>query len=76
MRGAALLGFLLLSGGCYTIRSPLQTPPPSVGVLVQGVTSRCAPVLVGSVVRRVCLPPPDTGSAKPDTAASDTVVTR
>lgn len=76
MRGAALLGFLFLSGGCYMVRSPLQPPPPRVGVLVQGVTGRCAPVLVGSVVRRVCLPPPDTSAAKPDTAASDTAVTR
>lgn len=72
MRRVALLGLLLLSGGCQTLRDPSQ-PRPGVGVLVQGVTGRCAPVVLGTQVRRVCLPPPD----RPDSATADSVsVTR
>ena len=71
MRRAALLGLLLLSGGCESLR-PLGSRPPGVGVLVQGVTRRCAPVVVGSTVRRVCLPPPGAEEV-PDSAAPDSV---
>lgn len=79
MRGAALLGLMLLSGGCQTLegglRGPHNQPLPGVGVLVQGVAGRCAPVVVGNTVRRVCLPPPD--AADPDTATADSLaVTR
>ena len=81
MRGAALLGLMLLSGGCQTVegslRGPHNRPLPGVGVLVQGMAGRCAPVVVGNTVRRVCLPPPDTGKAAPDTAKADSLaVTR
>lgn len=72
MRAAALPALLLLATGCYTVRDRSQPPPPPVGVLVQGATGRCAPVLVGSVVRRVCLPP-GRGEAERDTATTDSV---
>jgi hypothetical protein len=66
MRRAAVMGMLLISAGCQSIRVPPGVNAPGVGVLVQGAAGRCTPVVVGSVVRRVCLPPP----AAPDTAAT------
>lgn len=75
MRRVALLGLILLSGGCQSLYKDVPgATRPGVGVLVQGVTSRCAPVVVGSTVRRVCLPPPEE---KPDSATRDSLaVTR
>ena len=77
MRRAALLFLPLVLAGCHTARVPRDTTPRGVGVLVQGATGRCAPVQVGSVVRRVCLPPSGPGAEKPDSAKADSaVVTR
>jgi hypothetical protein len=73
MRRAALLGLMLVSAGCQPFRAPPGVAPPGVGVLVQGIAGRCAPIVVGGTVRRMCLPPP----AERDTAQADSAaVTR
>lgn len=76
MRRAALLGLLLLSAGCQALRAPPGAARPGVGVLVQGVTGRCAPVVVGSTVRRVCLPPPGAKPPADTTQADSSAVAR
>lgn len=72
MRRAVLLGLIVVSGGCHPLQNAPGAARPGVGVLVQGVTSRCVPVAIGSTVRRVCLPPPEA----PDSVLRDTAVTR
>jgi hypothetical protein len=75
MRIAIPLGLLLLAAGCQPFRAPPGVARPGVGVLVQGVAGRCAPVVVGTTVRRVCLPP--DADVPADSTASDSVaVTR
>jgi hypothetical protein len=68
MRRIALVGLLLISAGCQPFRGHPGAARPGLGVLVNGTAGRCAPVVVGATVRRVCLPPP----AAPDTTVSDT----
>lgn len=75
MRRAVLAGSLLLAAGCRPFQVPPGATPPATGVLLEGVAGRCAPVLIGLRVRRVCLPPPDSAEAPADTAAGDTVGT-
>lgn len=72
MRRAVLLGLIVVSGGCQSLHNAPGATRPGIGVLVQGVTGRCAPVVIGSTVRRVCLPPPEA----PASARRDTAVTR
>ena len=75
MRRAALLVALLLVGGgaCQSLRGSMGAAAPGVGVLVQGIAGDCAPVVVGSAVRRVCLRRPE----RPDSATTDSsAVTR
>jgi hypothetical protein len=70
MRRAVLLGVIVVSGGCQSLHNAPGAARPRVGVLVQGVTSACPPVAIGSTVRRVCLPPPDE---VPDSAKGDSL---
>jgi hypothetical protein len=72
MRRTALVGLLLLSAGCQPFRVPGSGAHPGVGVMVKGSAGRCAPVVVGATVRRVCLPP----AATTDTTLSDTTVAK
>ena len=72
MRRLALLALLLPAAGCSLYRSPESRGTTGVGVLVQGVAGRCAPVVVGGTVRRVCIPrgtQPPADTTAPDTAA-------
>lgn len=76
MRIAIPLGLLLLAAGCQPFRGPPGVARPGGGVLVQGVAGRCAPVRVGTTVRRVCLPPPGADVPADSTAPDSVAVTR
>ncbi|HEU0078244.1 MAG TPA: hypothetical protein VFQ76_11375 [Longimicrobiaceae bacterium] len=61
MRRSALLGLFLLCSACTPNGVPEPAPQPEarprrVGVLVPASRGRCTSVVVGVVVRRVCLP--------------------
>lgn len=77
MRRSALAGLVLLCSACASGRSPAPAPqpgvaPPRVGVLVP-VRRQCPRVVIGPVVRRVCLP--GRGGQPADTVARDTTRT-
>lgn len=72
MRRVALLGLVLLASGCNPYRNVPGAAQPGVGVVMKGGGGRCAPVLLGTRVRRVCLPP----SPVPDSARDSLAVAR
>lgn len=76
MRGSALAGLVLLCSACASGSASAPAPPPGVaprvGVLVP-VRRQCPRVVIGPVVRRVCLP--GRGGQPADTTARDTTRT-
>jgi len=77
MRRSALLGLVLLCSACAPASvipsAKPGAPARKVGVLVPATGGRCTTVVVGAVVRRVCLPGRMPQPA--DTAAANTVRT-
>lgn len=73
MRRSALLGLFLLCSACAPrlLHDPSAGPARGVGVAVRATRGPCTTVVVGAVVRRVCLPGRVPQPA--DTAAADTV---
>lgn len=78
MRGSVLAGLFLLCTACAPSGVPEPAPQPEarprqVGVLVPASRGRCTHVVVGTLVRRICLPGRKPQPA--DTTAADTVRT-
>jgi|GEM_PF-6002417 len=73
MRRLIVLG-VLLTAGCIPRGVTPAGDPTGVGVLVQATTKRCTWVVVGTNIRRVCLPRPDTAKGEVvDSAAAVSV---
>lgn len=78
MRRSALAALFVLCTACAPNGEPDPAPQPEarprqVGVLVPASRGRCTSVVVGTLVRRVCLPGRKPQPA--DTTATDTVRT-